>query len=168
VQGVYEAMEAVNRAISPGTYLPSEQFPIFKLIPRRWNPSNARAEEGFSIPTNIWAEARERIESRRNQGDKRESLMDSMLEESSNLEPTFQGRKLANFVGALMQAAGETSALAMRTNIMFLAIHPWVQEKAQKELDALCGVDRVPTWTDCNDLPYINCIIKEGLRIRPV
>jgi cytochrome P450 len=95
--------------------------------------------------------------------------MDEMLDdESIKLDPTFQGTKLANFVGALMQGAAETSALAMRTSIMFLAIHPWVQDKAQEELDALCGVDRVPTFADFKDLPYINCIMKEGLRIRPV
>lgn len=95
--------------------------------------------------------------------------MDELLDDGSiELDAAFQGTKLANFVGALMQAAAETSALTMRTSIMFLATHPWVQQKAQNELDALCGVNRVPTFADFKDLPYINCIMKEGLRIRPV
>jgi cytochrome P450 len=95
--------------------------------------------------------------------------MDELLDnESIRFDAAFQGTKLANFVGALMQAAAETSALTMRTSIMFLAAHPWVQDKAQRELDAVCGVDRVPNFSDFNDLPYINCILKEGLRIRPV
>ena len=95
--------------------------------------------------------------------------MDELLDdESAKLDVAFHGTKLANFVGALMQAAAETSALTMRTSIMFLATHPWVQHKAQKELDALCGVVRMPTFADFKDLPYINCIMKEGLRIRPV
>jgi cytochrome P450 len=95
--------------------------------------------------------------------------MDELLDdESINLNADFSGTKLANFIGALMQGAVESTALTMRTNIMFLATHPWVQEKAQKEIDALCGVNRVPTFADFKDLPYINCIMKEGLRIRPV
>jgi cytochrome P450 len=95
--------------------------------------------------------------------------MDDLLEdESIQFDDAFTGTKLANFVGALMQAAAETSALTMRTSIMFLATHPWVQDMAQKELDALCGVKRTPNFTDFKDLPYINCIMKEGLRIRPV
>lgn len=167
--GAYKAMEAVNAALSPGTYLPTEQFPILKWIPKKWLASTRRAQEGFDIPTRIWTRARQHIEARRNHGDKRESLMDDLLEdESIKLDPAFQGTKLANFVGALMQAAAETSALTMRTSIMFLATHPSVQEKAQKELDALCGVRRVPTFADFQNLPYINCIMKEGLRIRPV
>jgi cytochrome P450 len=167
--GAYKAMEAVNAALSPGTYLPTEQFPIFKWIPKQWLASTKRAQEGYAIPTGIWTRAREHVEARRNHGDKRESLMDDLLEdESIRLNPAFQGTRLANFVGALMQAAAETSSLTMRTSIMFLATHPSVQEQAQEELDALCGVERVPTFADFQDLPYINCIMKEGLRIRPV
>jgi cytochrome P450 len=95
--------------------------------------------------------------------------MDELLDdETTRLDPAFQGTRLANFVGALMQAAAETSALTMRTSIMFLATHPWVQEKARRELDALCGVERMPSFADFEKLPYINCIMKEGLRIRPV
>ncbi|KAJ8112762.1 hypothetical protein OPT61_g4948 [Boeremia exigua] len=169
-KGAYEAMEAVNAALSPGTYLPTEQFPILRWVPKQWLSATVRAEQGFSIPTGIWNKAREHVEARRNSGDKRESLMDELLDDdaASNLDTAFAGTKLANFVGALMQAAAETSALTMRTNILFLAANPNVQEKAQKELDALCGLDRVPTFDDFKDLPYINCIMKEGLRIRPV
>lgn len=29
-------------------------------------------------------------------------------------------------------------------------------------------VRRVPVWEDFDRLPYINCIVKEGVRIRPV
>jgi cytochrome P450 len=155
--------------LSPGTYLPTEQFPIFKWIPKQWLSSTARAEAGFRVPTRIWTKAREHVETRRRKGDNRESLMDELLDDQSiHHDAAFQGTKLANFVGALMQAAAETSALTMRTSIMFLATYPWVQDKAQKELDEFCGVNRVPTFADFKDLPYINCIMKEGLRIRPV
>jgi cytochrome P450 len=95
--------------------------------------------------------------------------MDELLDdESIKHDVIFQGTKLANFIGALMEAAAETSALTMRTSLMFLATHPWVQDKAQKELDAHCGVERMPGFADFKDLPYVNCIMKEGLRIRPV
>lgn len=117
-------------------------------------------------------EAQERIVSRRNQGDKRESLMDYLLDEGTETRESvyFHGTKtkLANFVGAVMQGASDTTSLAMRTNIMFLATHPSVQTKAQKEIDALCGVERMPSFADFEDLPYINCIVKEGLRMRPM
>ncbi|KAF2866696.1 cytochrome P450 [Massariosphaeria phaeospora] len=118
----------VNAALSPGTYLPTEQFPIFKWVSKRWLASTTRAEQGFSIPTRIWTQARAHVEARRSQGDKRASLMDELLDDESagRDDVAFHGSptKLANFVGALMQAAAETSALTMRTSIMFLAANP--------------------------------------------
>lgn len=155
-------------AISPGSHLPADEFPIFKLIPKRFDPSYARAEEGYAIPTRIWTEAQRRVELRRSQGDKRESLLDELLSHEKELDSAFQGTMLANYMGAVMQAAAETSALSTKTNIMFLATHPEVQDKAQKELDAVCGVERLPCFSDFKDMPYINCIVKESQRIRPV
>jgi cytochrome P450 len=156
------------RAISPGSYLPAEQFPIFKLIPRRWDPSHVRAQEGFDIPTSIWTECQKRIELRRSQGDKRESLMDELLSTEKELDPAFQGTMLANYLGAVMQAGAETSASSTKTNILFLATHPAAQDKAQREIDAVCGMERLPSFSDFKDMPYINCIVKESQRIRPV
>jgi cytochrome P450 len=66
------------------------------------------------------------------------------------------------------QAASETSATAVLTSILFLTMNPHVQEKARKELDQVCGAERMPQWSDLEDLPYISCIVKEGMRIRPV
>lgn len=66
-----------------------------------------------------------------------------------------------------MQGAAETTSSVMLSNILYLATHPWVQKRAQGELDRVCGVERMPTWSDFSELPYINCILKEGLRIRP-
>lgn len=169
VTGVYEAMDIMNKAISPGTYLPTEQFPIFNYVPKSLTAAaHKRAEDSYSFGTNLWTEAQKRVEARRAQGDERESLMDNLLSGAIKPDVPLSGTALANFVGALMQAAADTGTLTMNANIMFLAKHPWVQDKAQKELDALCGTERVPTWSDFKDLPYINCIVKEGLRIRPV
>ena len=51
---------------------------------------------------------------------------------------------------------------------MAMANHPWVQEKAQAELDAVVGLDRLPECSDRENLPYINAIISELLRWQPV
>ena len=49
-----------------------------------------------------------------------------------------------------------------------MANHPEVQEKAQAELDAVVGQDRLPEFTDRANLPYINAIITELFRWQPV
>ena len=49
-----------------------------------------------------------------------------------------------------------------------MANYPEVQAKAQAELDAVIGSDRLPDFDDRSNLPYINAIISELLRWQPV
>jgi len=53
------------------------------------------------------------------------------------------------------------------TLILAITKHPEVQVKAQKELDAVCGTEKTPLFSDFERLPYINCIVKEAMRWRP-
>jgi cytochrome P450 len=46
--------------------------------------------------------------------------------------------------------------------------HPEVQRCAQAELDTVVGRSRTPTFSDAPGLPYIQAIVKEVLRWRPV
>lgn len=44
---------------------------------------------------------------------------------------------------------------------------PEIQAKAQAELDAVVGRDRLPSFDDRANLPYINALCKELLRFNP-
>jgi cytochrome P450 len=46
--------------------------------------------------------------------------------------------------------------------------NPKVQTKAQTELDAVLGNERLPSLSDRTHLPYIDCVLKEVLRFSPV
>ncbi|KAJ4373847.1 hypothetical protein N0V83_002586 [Neocucurbitaria cava] len=158
----------INPAVEQGTYLPIEQFPILKYIPERWAPSKQRAKVCYTEVTKIWNEARSRVATRRSNDDERESLCDRLLSGSVKCDIPLNDDQISNFLGSAHQGAADTTMSAILTNILFLAKYPWVQEKARAELDRVCGVERMPVWEDFKDLPYINCIIKEGLRLRPV
>ena len=45
-----------------------------------------------------------------------------------------------------------------------LSLHPRVVKKAQDELDAVVGRDRMPDFGDEESLVYINAIVYEALR----
>ena len=45
-----------------------------------------------------------------------------------------------------------------------LALHPEAQKKAQAEIDAVIGSDRLPDIQDRSSLPYVNAVIKEMMR----
>ncbi|KAH9937759.1 cytochrome P450 [Epithele typhae] len=54
--------------------------------------------------------------------------------------------------------------------IFFLAMlhYPEAMRKAQAELDSVVGRDRLPTFDDREKLPYVNALISETLRWRPI
>ena len=45
-----------------------------------------------------------------------------------------------------------------------MAVHPGIQKKAQQEIDRLLGGERLPIFSDQDDLPYISALIKETYR----
>ena len=45
-----------------------------------------------------------------------------------------------------------------------MALHPEVQRKAQAEIDAVVGPNRLPDFQDRPSLPYINAVVKESSR----
>ena len=46
--------------------------------------------------------------------------------------------------------------------------YPDVMRKAQAELDKIVGPDRLPTFEDHSSLRYVNALINETLRWRPI
>lgn len=48
-----------------------------------------------------------------------------------------------------------------------MTLHPEAQKRAQAELDAVLG-DRLPTFADKVDLPYVTAVMKEVIRWLPV
>ena len=49
-----------------------------------------------------------------------------------------------------------------------LALHPIVQKRAQEDIDKVVGSDRLPSLADRPSLPYLDAVLREILRWRPV
>ena len=49
-----------------------------------------------------------------------------------------------------------------------MQLYPNVQRRAQEEIDAVVGGDRLPNLKDRDSLPYVNLVCSELLRWLPV
>ena len=56
----------------------------------------------------------------------------------------------------------------MQFFFLAMALYPEVQKKAQAEINAVIGNNRLPDFGDRDALPYINAIVKEAMRWQPV
>ena len=52
--------------------------------------------------------------------------------------------------------------------ILAFLLHPEVLRKGQETVDATVGLDRLPNFGDEGKMPYVEAIIMEVLRWRPV
>jgi len=65
-------------------------------------------------------------------------------------------------------AGAETSASTLKCFMLAMLQHPEVQERAQAEIDAVVGTDRLPNFDDRPNLPYVEAILLETLRMYAV
>jgi cytochrome P450 len=63
----------------------------------------------------------------------------------------------------------DTTAAAINFACFIIASHPDVQRKLHEEIDRVFGTDhdRPCTMEDLNELNYLECVIKETLRLFP-
>ncbi|RSL94626.1 hypothetical protein CEP52_012536 [Fusarium oligoseptatum] len=114
--------------------------------------------------------ARRRVKERRAKGEKRRCIIDTLLDEyeKKGWPSSIPQHAFTNLLGGIIEGGADTTAAQLLTLILAFALYPEVQTKARKEIDAVCGTERSPRWNDFAKLPYVNCIVKEGMRWRPV
>jgi cytochrome P450 len=71
-----------------------------------------------------------------------------------------------NLMGEIAEGGTDTTASQLQSLVLALAKFPEAQKRAQLELDDVCGNERSPMWSDFEQLPYVNAIIKESARWR--
>jgi len=67
-----------------------------------------------------------------------------------------------------MAVACKQTVSAVHSFFLAMTLYPSIQRKAQAEVDAVVGADRLPTFEDLDHLPYVDAVCKEVLRWLPV
>lgn len=52
--------------------------------------------------------------------------------------------------------------------MLAMVLYPKVLKRGQEEIDNVVGRERLPNYEDQSNLPYVDAIVKEVLRWRPV
>ncbi|ORY96302.1 cytochrome P450 [Syncephalastrum racemosum] len=102
--------------------------------------------------------------------DSERDLLELMLESEQTTRGKLTNEELLSDLCVFFMAGHESTANALSFAIYYLAVHPDVQEKARQEAIDHFGdgnEDIFPTAEETKNMPYLNAVIKETLRIAP-
>ncbi|KAJ8922410.1 hypothetical protein NQ315_004356 [Exocentrus adspersus] len=141
-------------------------FPVLKYL--------APELSGYKIYVNahlkIWDFLRRELEHHKTTHDPNEprDFMDvylNVLKSSEEAGDSFSEEQLMALCMDLFMAGSETTNNSLGFAFFYLIKYPEVQKKAQMEIDAVLGKHRVPTLEDRPNLPYVECVVLESLRM---
>ncbi|OBZ71421.1 O-methylsterigmatocystin oxidoreductase [Grifola frondosa] len=65
----------------------------------------------------------------------------------------------------IYRGGADTTVSSLLTFFSTMVLHPDVQRRAQAEIDQVVGSDRLPRYSDCSNLPYIDAVLTEIIRL---
>lgn len=156
------AVDVFSQATAPGAFL-VDSVPILKYVPE-WVPG-----AGFKRKAREWKgvfdELRERpyqfVKNQMEAGTAPKSFMSILLDSrtSSSSEEELHAMKWSASV--LFGAGMDTTVSAMHSMFLAMTLFPEAQKIAQAEIDAIIGLDRLPSLSDRQSLPYTEALVKE-------
>ncbi|KAH9976314.1 cytochrome P450 [Lactifluus volemus] len=156
----------------PGALLVND-IPLLRHIPSwlPWLSYKPLARLGYDLGQETMHEPIRFVRESMLDGTAKPSLALENLQEAEKLSGSERKRTEETIAGALgsMYAAGaDTTVAALMSLLLATLLYPDVQKRAQEELDAVTGRERLPTFEDRSRLPFVDAVCMEVLRWRPV
>uniref|UniRef100_A0A0E0F797 Cytochrome P450 n=1 Tax=Oryza meridionalis TaxID=40149 RepID=A0A0E0F797_9ORYZ len=99
---------------------------------------------------------------------KKNGIIDALLALQETDPDHYTDNVVKGIVLVLLTAGTDTSALTTEWAMAQLVAHPEAMRKVRAEIDANVGAARLVEEADMASLPYLQCVVKETLRLRPV
>ncbi|KAK6515866.1 hypothetical protein TWF281_004457 [Arthrobotrys megalospora] len=99
------------------------------------------------------------------EGSSKPSYTSSLLESD---QTPYEIDQVKYSAATLFAGGSDTSVAVLGHFYLAVMLYPEVQKKAQEEIDRVIGSDRLPEFQDRPNLPYVEALLTETLRWRPI
>jgi len=96
-----------------------------------------------------------------------QDMLDMLLGPGPNPEPCCGKGALVPVLWVMFVAGHDTTALSLTWLMNWLAVYPEVQRRAREEAVRVMGGATAPTAEMLEEVPYLDAVISENLRLRP-
>ncbi|KAJ6576429.1 cytochrome P450 [Mycena vulgaris] len=161
------AVDKLTESVFPGA-VAVNTFPILRHLPS-WMPG--AGFQRFAAESRLLAEEMQKApfdfaKQNMRDGIDSKSVVAQLLETNQA-----RGRSEEDIqqVAATAYAAGaDTTASALGSFFLAMALHPDIQKKAQTQIDTTIGTHRLPKFEDRPSLPFVEALYREVMRWKPV
>lgn len=147
-----DAVSSGNRVV--------DAFPILKWLPNYIAPWNRYGEQVHQQTVQLFREKQAAAEAAPSWNWVKHTERESKDDMSDH--------EFLYVIGVLYQAGVHVTVSALRHFLYICCRYPGAVETAQRELDNVVGLDRLPTMDDLENLSHVSAFIKEVLRWRPL
>lgn len=158
---------SLTQLLAPGTLPPVDVFPFLFYLPHQlfgnWRDKVARTSR---IMNDLYSHYLNLVVERRKTSGPMESVADKLVQEEKSMKWTWHG--LYFTAGLMMEAGSDTTSGMINNFLLLMTRNPEAYKKAQQQIDAVVGSDRTPQWKDFAELPEVNKLVKETMRMRPI
>ncbi|KAF7374558.1 Cytochrome p450 [Mycena sanguinolenta] len=159
-----DAVKRISDSVFPGA-VAVNTFPILRYLPS-WMPGTDF--QRFA------AECRQLIKEMREAPFKfvKQNMRDGM-DSTSVVARLLESNRydedaIKDVAGTAYAGGADTTVSPLASFFLAMALHPDIQKKAQTEIDAVIGTDRLPEFEDRPSLPFVEALYRELMCWKPV
>ncbi|KAL6811405.1 putative O-methylsterigmatocystin oxidoreductase [Trichoderma sp. SZMC 28015] len=158
VKAIDKVMENFLYAARVGTWI-VDSLPFLNYLPNLLAPWKVHGDQVHEFESSLYMGNMRR--GKRTKSWNWSKQVSEMKESNGMTE-----KELAYDVGIIYEAGSDTTTMALEVFTLAMILNPDVMKKAQKEIDE--NAKGLPSFEDKDNLPYVDALIKETLRWRPV
>ncbi|KIJ70462.1 hypothetical protein HYDPIDRAFT_79110 [Hydnomerulius pinastri MD-312] len=158
-----KAVEQFSASTATGAFM-IDVMPALKHVPE-WFPGagfKLKAKEWHATLEEMVAKPYQYVKDQIAAGTAPESFVSNLLE--GRTLSAEEDHVVKWSAASLYSGGADTTVSAIYSLFLALTLFPEAQKKAQAEIDAVIGSDRLPTFADRESLPYVEALAKEVLR----
>ncbi|KAK9073408.1 hypothetical protein SSX86_007732 [Deinandra increscens subsp. villosa] len=154
----------IGGASNPGDFIPFLRWIDFQGFKKKLLKLQKKTD---SFSQHLIEEIRTKRGGSSSEKESDKTFIDVMLSLQETEPEYYTDNVIKGNILTLLQAGTDTSSVTIEWAMSLLLNHPDVLERARTELDNYVGQERFVQETDLTDLPYIQCIVNETLRLFP-
>ncbi|KAF8193905.1 cytochrome P450 [Mycena galopus ATCC 62051] len=161
-----KALHAMACTGNRGSFL-VDSLPLLKYIPEYFPGAGFKkqAREWFKVVDAMPNVPFDFVKKARALGTAKSSIASRVLDEIEEGPQDDRENRELILKNILSTCYGKTVS-SLGTFLLAMTLYPWVQRKAQAAVDEVVGRDRLPEFQD--NIPYVDAVVREVLRWRPV